>query len=227
MLTQWEGISLVGGLVLYLGLQLRIAKGKSKANREAHAVVEVASGKGNSENAVLPESSEGYRRKARRHMGVASLRCILGLVMLVVGAYFLVDGAVQLATRLGVSEVIIGLTVIAIGTSLPEVVTSIVASLRGQRDLSVGNVVGSNLFNILAVLGISVIVSPNPIEVQESLLRFDIPVMMLATLACLPIFATGIGISRMEGLLLFVSYLAYVGYQIYSVATAAHLPVLA
>jgi cation:H+ antiporter len=206
-----------------LGLQLRLAKVKSDDREDQGDVVEVSTEGSSVEEQVGSEdseraSSDGDRRWAARHLGLAMFRCVVGLVMLVVGAHYLVDGAVQLATMWGVSEVIIGLTVIAIGTSLPEVVTSIVASLRGQRDLSVGNVVGSNLFNILAVLGISVIVSPSPIEVQESLLQFDMPVMMLASVICLPIFMTGKGVSRLEGLLLFLSYLAYVGYQIYIVA---------
>jgi cation:H+ antiporter len=135
-----------------------------------------------------------------------------GLGMLVLGSRWLVNGAVLIASHLGLSELIIGLTIIAAGTSLPEVATSIIASIRGERDIAVGNVVGSCIFNILAVLGISGIAAPHGIPVSESALRFDIPVMTAVSIACLPIFFTGNVIARWEGKLFLLYYAAYTTY---------------
>jgi len=135
-----------------------------------------------------------------------------GLGSLVLGATWLVDSAVRFAQYLGVSELVIGLTIVAAGTSLPEVATSIIAALRGQRDIAVGNVVGSNVFNILGVLGLSSVVSQTGIAVAPSVLAFDLPVMIAVALACLPIFFTGNLIARWEGALFLGLYAAYMAY---------------
>ncbi|MBN1945765.1 MAG: calcium/sodium antiporter [Bradymonadales bacterium] len=137
---------------------------------------------------------------------------LLGLTLLVLGSRWLVDSATVLARYLGVSELIIGLTVVAAGTSLPELATSVVAAVRGERDIAVGNVVGSNIFNIFAVLGIASAVSPSGIAVAAPALHFDVPVMLAAMIACLPIFFSGYRIARSEGLLLFGFFLAYMLY---------------
>ena len=118
------------------------------------------------------------------------------------------------ARVLGVSELIIGLTVVAIGTSLPELAASIVATLRGQRDIAVGNVVGSNLFNVLMVLGLTSAASPSGLPVSEQAIRFDIPVMLVTAVACLPIFFTGYRIGRWEGALFLAYYVAYTTYLV-------------
>jgi cation:H+ antiporter len=139
---------------------------------------------------------------------------VVGLVLLVVGSNFLVEGAVSLARALGLSELVIGLTVIAIGTSLPELATSILAAIRGERDIAVGNIVGSNIFNLLCVLGLASLVSPAAISVAASALAFDFPVMIAVAVACLPIFFTGYAINRWEGLLFLAYYAAYTGYLV-------------
>lgn len=132
-----------------------------------------------------------------------------GLGLLVLGSNWMVDSAVEFARFLGVSELVIGLTIVAAGTSLPEVAASIVAGLRGQRDIAVGNVVGSNIFNILSILGITALIAPAGVSVAPALLTFDIPVMIAAALACLPIFFTGYTIARWEGALFLTYYIAY------------------
>jgi len=137
-----------------------------------------------------------------------------GLALLVLGARWLVSSSVAIAHYFGVSELVIGLTIVAAGTSLPEVATSVVASIRGQRDIAVGNVVGSNLFNLLAVLGLAGTMSPAGIEVQEAALRFDIPVMIGVAVACLPVFFTGYVISRWNGALFLFFYVAYTLYVV-------------
>ncbi|MCA9189435.1 MAG: calcium/sodium antiporter [Pirellulaceae bacterium] len=141
-----------------------------------------------------------------------------GLVALGLGSNLLVHGAVATATYFGVSQLVIGLTVVSIGTSLPEVVTSVVAAFRGERDIAVGNVVGSNLFNILCVLGLSAIASPHGVSVSAAALRFDIPVMLAVAVSCLPIFFTGNVIARWEGGLFFFYYLAYTTYLVLDAA---------
>jgi cation:H+ antiporter len=146
------------------------------------------------------------------------LLVLLGLALLVIGSDWLVEGAVAIAEALGVSELIIGLTVIAAGTSLPEVATSIVAGLRGERDIAVGNVVGSNLFNILVVVGATSLVAPGGLSVASAAINFDIPVMIAASILCLPIFFVNYRIGRWEGAL-FLSY--YVLYTMYLFLAAA------
>ncbi len=137
-----------------------------------------------------------------------------GLILLVLGSTWLLDGAVTIAEKFGVSELIIGLTIVAAGTSLPELATSVIAAIKGERDIAVGNVVGSNIFNILCVLGLSGLVAPTGVNVSGAALRFDIPVMIAVAVACWPIFATGNIISRWNGAVFFFYYLAYTTFLI-------------
>ncbi|MEQ9569602.1 MAG: calcium/sodium antiporter [Longimicrobiales bacterium] len=132
-----------------------------------------------------------------------------GLVLLVVGSGWFVDGARRLAESLGVSELVIGLTIVAAGTSLPELATSIVAARRGERDIAVGNVVGSNVFNVLAIMGVTAVLPSHGVAVEASARGFDLPVMVLAAVVCLPVFASGRRISRWEGALFVALYAAY------------------
>jgi cation:H+ antiporter len=144
--------------------------------------------------------------------------------MLVVGARWLVGGAVLIAKFMGVSELVIGLTVVAGGTGLPELATSIIATIRGERDIAVGNVVGSNIFNILAVLGLSSIVAPSGITVAPAAITFDMPVMIAVALACAPIFFTGHLIARWEGGVFLTYYFAYTAYLILNAKAHDSLP---
>lgn len=141
--------------------------------------------------------------------------------MLGLGSRWLVGGAVSIATHFGISDMVIGLTVVAIGTSLPELATSALAALRGQRDIAVGNVVGSNIFNILVVLGLTAAVAPGAIAVPHQALMVDLPIMLAACLACLPIFLTEHRIARWEGGLFFAYFIAY---TVFTVLNALHDP---
>ncbi|EFO81731.1 CaCA family Na(+)/Ca(+) antiporter [Oscillochloris trichoides DG-6] len=149
---------------------------------------------------------------------------IVGLAMLVVGSGWLVDGAVAIARALGLSELIIGLTIIAAGTSLPEVAASMIAALRGERDIAVGNVVGSNIFNILGILGLTAVIAPSGVAVAPAALAFDIPVMIAVMLACLPIFFTEHRIARWEGGLFLGYYVAYTAYLVLAATNHDALP---
>jgi len=144
-----------------------------------------------------------------------------GLACLVFGADWLVTASVAFARALGVSDVVIGLTIVAAGTSMPEIATSVTAALKGERDIAVGNVVGSNIFNILGCLGLSALVSADAgLVVAPSLLAFDLWVMIAVAIACLPIFLTGREIARWEGAVFITYYAAYVAYLI--LAAQAH-----
>jgi len=145
-----------------------------------------------------------------------------GLGLLVVGSNALVASALVIARSLGLSELIIGLTIVAAGTSLPELATSVVATARGQRDIAVGNVIGSNTFNLLAVLGGAVLVAGD-VPVATEALRFDVPVMVAVAIACFPMLVTGRTLSRAEGIVLVLYYLAYVGFLLLDAADHDHL----
>lgn len=145
---------------------------------------------------------------------LAALFIAAGVALLVIGADLLVTGASSIAAGFGVSGLVIGLTVVAIGTSLPELATSIIAAVRGQRDLAIGNVVGSNIFNIGFVLGIPALVAPGGLPVPPAALALDIPFMVATALALLPVVITGFRVNRWEGGLFVLLYAAYTTYLV-------------
>ena len=146
---------------------------------------------------------------------VAAVKLAAGLVLLVLGSQVLVSGAISAAQGLGVSEAVIGLTIVSAGTSMPELVTSLVAAYRGKADLAIGNVVGSNLLNQLLILGACALFSgPGGLEVSELMVNRDLPIMVATTLACLPIFWSGGVISRTEGWVLLGLYALFLAEQI-------------
>jgi cation:H+ antiporter len=189
----WEGLLLLALLAAYNVWSIRQGRAESEEVQASFGSVAPAGG-----------------RSLLFHVALV----VLGLVLLGLGARWLVDGAVTIARFLGVQELVIGLTVVAIGTSLPELVTTLLAGLRGERELAVGNVVGSNLFNILGVLGLASVVAPDGIPVPEAALALDIPIMIATAVACLPIFFTGHRIARWEGGLFLFYYLAYLVYLV-------------
>lgn len=154
------------------------------------------------------------------HWAVQLVLIGVGLVFLVLGSNWLVEAATNFAKAMGVSDLVIGLTIVAAGTSMPEVATSIMAAVRKQRDIAVGNVIGSNTFNILGCLGLSGMVAPDGLGMAPALMAFDIWVMLAVALACLPVFMTGREIARWEGLVFLVYYAAYTTYLI--LAAQAH-----
>ncbi len=133
---------------------------------------------------------------------------VVGLAMLIVGSRYFVSSALVLAKAAGMSELLIGLTVVSAGTSLPELVTSVVAGVRRNPDIAIGNIIGSNIFNILGILGLSAIIRPQTLSAD--MLTFDVPVMLVATIALVPLIRSAGRISRLEGAMLLVGYCAYV-----------------
>jgi cation:H+ antiporter len=138
----------------------------------------------------------------------------VGLLLLGLGARWLVASAVTLAEALGLDEAVIALTIVAAGTGLPEVATSLVATLRGERDIAVGNVVGSCIFNVLAIVGVASVLTGRGLAVPESIENFDLPVMVAVAVACVPILARGHRLGRWEGALFFGYYVAYTAYLV-------------
>lgn len=159
-----------------------------------------------------------------RHWAVQVAMVLAGLGLLVLGANWLVDSAVAFARVMGVSDLVIGLTVVAVGTSMPEIATSLIAAWRGQRDIAVGNVVGSNIFNLLAVLGAAGLVSESGLGVPDAARNFDLWVMLAVAFACLPILLTGREIARWEGGVFIAYYAAYVGYLVLAAQQHDALP---
>lgn len=205
-LALWESLVLFAGIVAYTSQQVR----ESRQERSAE---------------IQTEFREEYGAQAfpRHHWGLDAAAVLGGLALLVLGSKWLVQGAVAIASAYGVSDAVIGLTIVAAGTSLPEVATSVLASIRGQRDIAIGNVIGSNLFNILAVLGVSGILRPSGVEVPGSMLAFDLPVMAAVALVCLPLFLDQ-SIGRLKGALFLLGYVGYVGYLILAATNHASLP---
>lgn len=160
-------------------------------------------------------AADGHLHRPGRRALLVQLALVgAGLVLLVLGSRWLVRGASELAASLGVSELVIALTVVAAGTGMPEVATSVIAALRGQRDIAVGNIVGSNMFNIAMVIGLTGVIAPGGLDVAADVLRFDLPVMIAVAVACLPIFFTGCAIARWEGLVFLAYYAAYLVYLV-------------
>ncbi len=196
-----DGVILLSGLFAYTFLLVRIAR------RSAD---------------VPPEMPDGSPKWSQR-LSVQLTMIVAGLGLLVLGSNWLVDGAIVFARLLGVSELVIGLTIIAIGTSLPELATSITAVAKGERDIAVGNAIGSNILNILLVLGLTAVVAPTGIPVVDEALHFDIPVMVAVCFACLPSFITGSKISRWEGGFFVGYYIAYTVFLLLSSLSTSNL----
>lgn len=203
-ISRVDGLILVVGLMVYLGFSIYQSR---KENLQA-----------------VKASDEDHPDNTRFQLLKSLFLTVIGLILLVIGSRWLVNGAVVFAQYLGVSELIIGLTIVAVGTSLPEVVTSVVAAIRGERDIAVGNVIGSNIFNIMGVLGLASLIAPTGIAVASTTIGFDIPIMIAAAFVCLPIFFTGGIISRSEGLLLLGFYVAYTLYLILAATQHDALP---
>jgi cation:H+ antiporter len=207
-------ISRVDGLFLFLGV---VAYTTFLIRQSRRETAQVAS-----------EYDEAFGAVPEQTRWAVNIGLILvGLTLLVLGSRWLVDGAVEMATSFGVSQLVIGLTIVAAGTSLPEVATSVLAAMRGERDIAVGNAVGSCIFNILAVLGLGSLIAPNGVNVSPGALTFDIPVMIAVSVAALPVFFTGYTIARWEGAVFLLYYVAYTAWLVLTAREHAALEALA
>ncbi len=195
-----ERIGRLDGIVLFTGILVYTGWAVVSSRRESAR--------------VAAEYAEEFGERASSATSVVYdlVRIGVGLALLVLGSNWFVDGAIEFAELFGVSDLVIGLTIVAAGTSMPELATSVVASIRGERDIAVGNIVGSNIFNILAVLGLSAIVSDTGVAVASAALSVDIPVMVAVAVICFPIFLIGRTITRWNGVLFVALYGVYVAY---------------
>lgn len=166
---------------------------------------------------VLGEGVERQMAVRRMPMGLSLFWIVAGLVFLILSSKAIVWGAVEIATALGVSHLVIGLTIVAVGTSFPELATSVIAAIKGEHDIAIGNIIGSNIFNTLAVVGVAGMI--RPIEVVRDIISRDIPVMALLTLS---LFILGFGvrgpgrINRFEGVTLLFAYIGYIAWLVNS-----------
>ena len=196
-MTRLLGAALVAGLVGYIWFVIQ----QERASAEAGAV--------HDKSQALSEADPGLASpRKRRSLVVPLLIALAGLVLVVTGGSLLVGGAIGLARGFGISETVIGLTIVAVGTSMPELVTSVIAALKRQGDVAFGNVVGSNIYNILGIGGTTALIAPS--HVPQEIVRFDAPVMVAVSLLLMLFAATGLRIARREGLVLIAGYGAYV-----------------
>lgn len=193
MVDRLEGVFLLCGMIAFI----------------AYAVL-----LGRTEGSVAPEepgevSTASFGKTGGLAVALNVLAILVGVALLAGGASLLVDGAVSLAQSFGVSETVIGLTIVAAGTSLPELMTSLIAARRGQDEIAVGNVVGSNIFNVLGILGTTALI--HPLSVPQEILRRDNWWMLGASLLLFPIMKTGMQVTRWEGFALLAAFVSYIG----------------
>jgi len=193
-LSRWEGLGLFAGIIAYVPFSLFLAK------KEKGEAVET--------------NLDIHFDSVRKNIWLDILIVLACLAVLALGAKFFVSGAVSLAKALGISQAVIGLTIVALGTSLPELATSMVAAARKEGDISVGNVIGSNIFNILAILGISSLLRPIDLN---GISLVDLGVMIILAVLTLPITKSGFVISRREGIILLAIYGGYIFYLLRSI----------
>ncbi len=199
-----DGVVLIAVLMAYFAISFRLGRLQFKSD---------AAAAGPDIDLVVPPLGSPWRSVL-----INTVILIAGIGLLIFGCQVFVDASVSIAQRLGMSEALIGLTIVSIGTSLPELVTSVMASLKGQRSIAIGNAVGSTTLNVLAVLGITSIVASTGITVAEKLFQSDLPLMIACCVLVWPIFATGRVVSRAEGTVLVVVYTVYLVFLVRSAA---------
>lgn len=201
VLSRNEGLLLVAAALAYTGALIRLSRRESAAMKQEYA-----------------EEFSSRALKAGRGVARASWNALLlmvGMGLTILGADLMVGGAVNIAQMFGVSDAIIGLTIVAIGTSAPELATTVVATLKDDRDVAVGNLIGSSISNILVILGLTCSVAPQGIDVSRDVLRIDLPLAAAVAIACWPVFRSDRQVSRAEGVVFVCLYLAYLATLIF------------
>jgi cation:H+ antiporter len=200
VLSRLDGLILLVGAIVYTLVLIRTARRESREVATEFAAAYTANRAGH----VVPATD----RRTILHVGMM----LGGIALVVLGAEWLVDAAVGMARGFAVSDAFIGLTVVAIGTSAPELVTAIVSTLRNERDIAIGNLLGSTIYNILLILGITCLVPTHGLPLPPSLVRIDIPIMVTVVLVCMPIFISGRRVHRAEGAAMVVAYLSFLAF---------------
>ena len=194
-----DGIGRIGGAILFAGFVLYNAKVIIGAKKEAAL------------NRSVETAPEEDGDKAEKPLYLYLLLAALGLVVLVLGSKAFLRGAVEIAKLTGLSETVIGLTIVAVGTSLPELATSVVAAIKGERDIAIGNVVGSNIFNILLIMGVAPLITP---LTGANIQPMDLIALLATTFLLIPFMITGFRLNRAEGVILLAMYGAYTAWLI-------------
>jgi len=203
-LSLWDGLLLLSAGIVYTGWTLVAGKAASNSEKQEH----------------LP-------RKTRGTFFADALMIITGLAGLMFGSRLLIASASDIARSLGISELVIALTLVSAGTSLPEAAASVMAALRGERDMAIGNVIGSNIYNLFFILGSSAAASGfGGLHVPLSILTFDLVILAVVSLACLPIFFSHAVIDRWEGVLFLIYYVIYTTYLVLKSTSHDSLPYL-
>ncbi len=201
VLSRTEGAMLLLGAVVYTVSLVRLSRRESSAlKREFSEEYNAA--------------SLGIRRNAPQAAWNALL-LVVGIALTVLGAELLVSGAVNIAQAWGVSDAIIGLTIVAIGTSAPELATTVMATIKNDRDVAVGNLIGSCIYNVLVILGITCMVAPEGVVIGRDILLIDLPLAAAVAVLCLPVFRSDRLVSRREGASFVGAYLAYLGWLVF------------
>lgn len=198
-LTATDGLWLVAGLIVYsvfTFFQIKKERGNQVRNEDLEA-----------ERSKLAEGWAFYLKNIGFLAG--------GLLLIVQGSGWMVDSAVEIARILGLSELVIGLTIVSIGTSLPEVATSVATIRKGNADMAVANVLGSNLYNILLTMGLTLLIAPNILPVSQDALNLDLPFMLGVSMACIPIFVAGLNLTLSDGIVFLFYYAAYLAYLVF------------
>ena len=194
-----DGINRIGGAILFAGFVLYNAKVIIGAKKEAAL------------NHSVETAPEEDGDKAEKPLYLYLLLAALGLVVLVLGSKAFLKGAIEIAKLTGLSETVIGLTIVAVGTSLPELATSVVAAIKGERDIAIGNVVGSNIFNILLIMGVAPLITP---LTGANIQPMDLIALLATTFLLIPFMITGFRLNRVEGAVLLAMYGAYTAWLI-------------
>ncbi|MBO6523791.1 MAG: calcium/sodium antiporter [Balneolaceae bacterium] len=210
-LTTIDGVILLGGFIAY-SIYTYIHIQKSKED-ETEQIFEY-------------EKSEDELAKGSWFYIKNGGMLLIGLVMIVLGSNWMVESAVVIATVLGLSELVIGLTIVSIGTSLPEVATSLSAARKGNADIAVANVLGSNLYNVLLTLGLTLIIAPNVLDVSAKAINLDLPFMVAVSIACIPIFIAGFNLTRMDGSIFLFYYSSYLTYLVLDAVSSSIVPTI-
>jgi cation:H+ antiporter len=202
ILSQAEGLALISAALIYTVALIQLSKRESTAMRHEFAEEYGADSVTLPAGIVLP--------KTRFNIGLWNgLLLTLGIFLTVLGAELMVTGATGIALPYGVSDAVIGLTIVAIGTSAPEIASTMLATLKNDRDVAIGNLIGSGIYNVLVILGITSAVAHNGINVSDEILMIDLPLAAMVAIICLPVFKTDRLVSRREGLFFVICYLIY------------------
>jgi cation:H+ antiporter len=212
-----DGLFLFTGIILFIGYQIYNTLNSKKESRNSTGNTKDVPARASSVNSSCQQAdssipddkagmSESTEKKSQTSRNIVYI--VIGLACLLVGSHVLVKSAIFIAGSFGISEMVIGMTVVAFGTSVPEMATSVVSALRKEADICVGNVIGSNIFNILLVLGSVALV--RPLNVPREILFFEFPIMLLFSLALIPMIRGSLRVNRIEGIVLVSGYFAFI-----------------